>query len=134
MNINSSTDKARKRFKKHFDRSVEGKPKYSSGDDVFTDILAGHTSRVEEIEQETLKKLQSQKKGPFKVTSVQSRTVTLDEDRIENILSIDRVSLARRKGEVDQPALGAEHQCPERAVFSETPPVTLPKKVEYVVD
>lgn len=41
--------------------------------------------------------------------SVQSHTITLDKNGIENIFSVGRESLAKRNGEVDQLALAAEH-------------------------
>lgn len=60
--------------------------------------------------------------------------LTLDQERIENTMYIERVSLANCKGEDDQAAPTAERWSVERAVSSKTLPATPPKEVEYVVD
>lgn len=59
--------------------------------------------------------------------------ITLYEG-IEDTVSIDRVSLERRKGKVDHSAPTAEHKSVEQAGSSETSAATPPKVVQYVVE
>lgn len=64
---------------------------------------------------------------------VQSHGNILDEDGIESTVSVVGVSLAKLKGELYQSALTDRHQSVERAVSSQTSPVTPPKEAKYVV-
>lgn len=75
---------------------------------------------ADELAEETSMKLQPRKTGSFKMTCFQSHTIASDEDGIDITGSIDRVSFARRRGDVNQLAPRAENQSVERAVSSET--------------
>lgn len=90
------------RHKKYFDQSVRVEEVYSPEDCVFVYGLAGHNLKADERAQETWEKLHPRKNGSFKATSVQSQTITLDEDEPENTVSIHRVSFDRIKEEVKQ--------------------------------
>lgn len=103
------TEIAQERYKKNADKSVRVNREYSSDNYVFVDVPAGHTSKADVRAQETLKTLQPRKNGRFKVTSVQSHTITLNEDGTKKTVFIDRESLAKGKGEVDQSAPKVEH-------------------------
>lgn len=76
-------------------------------------MFFGRNSKADELAQETSKKLTPRKNGPFKMTSGQYIIITLDEDELENIVSIDRVYLAVREGEFDQIVPTAENHSAE---------------------
>lgn len=92
------------------------------------------TSNADELFQEMLEKLKTRKIRPFKVTSVQSHTITFDDNGIETTVSIDKAFLARQINDLSQSLPTADHQFVERSVSSETPPDTPPIGIEHGVE
>lgn len=99
---NATAKTAQEGYKKYFEKTVWFEQKYRSGDHDFVDGPLGRTSNAEELSQEMSKKLQPKKSGPLKVIFVLSHLIILDKDKINDIVSINRVSFPVNKNEVDQ--------------------------------
>lgn len=68
---------------------------------------------------EVLKKLQLRRNGPLNVVYVQPRTVTIDEDVVENNISVNRESITRWMEEIDTatPAVSEKSYTPPPALL-----------------
>lgn len=86
---------AQRRYKGDYDRPVCSAPKaIEIGQYVYLDCPAMNTFSVERLATKSYIKLLSTKMGPLMVIKVSPTTVTIDEDGIENKVSVDRAAVA----------------------------------------
>lgn len=85
------------RYKCNFDRTVRHTPQYYSRQHFFIDRPQVQMTESARIADPPLTILLPKTFGPMKVISATSQTVTVDDNGIQNTISIDRATLATYK-------------------------------------
>lgn len=106
---NETAETAQERYNKYFDKSVCAEQKLQTRRLRPVHVPAVHISTANDLSQETPEKLQPRYNRPFKVTFVNPRTITLDENGIGRTVYIFRGSLAKCRDKVVQTAPVAQH-------------------------
>ena len=131
------TTEAQKRYKADFDQKVQRTLTVKAGDYVFVDRAPG---TVEEDDEDAYaqrtKKLLPRSTGPYLVKSTTEDTVTIEQDGLQNVVSIDRVSMAP-SGPVTRPRVRdvtADPEGPHTDTAEDDNNVAEPDSVEYAID
>lgn len=83
------------RYKKFFDRTVQLMPAITPGQQVFADRATKATQSLAELMAEARRtKLLVRSTGPFPVQSATTDTVPIQEEGVQNKVSISRVTVA----------------------------------------
>jgi len=106
---------AQTRYKRYFDHKVHTTPSYNVNEYVYVDLAdprlrpaSRRTNESEQLANANRYKLMFKKTGPYRIVAVQSHTVTLDEDGINNTVSMDRISRASRPPPAERPSETAD--------------------------